>query len=517
MGIFIIVAVTLALSAVVSAATITMTYEFADETNIFLTELQTGTSTSGNEEFVEFYNNSDQDIDFSDTLNGGKTQWKLQYFAKTKLSNMLPMTETASGWNVLSSGTANSATKTIVLSGVANAHSYFLATATGYVPGSIESDMSFSPGMAADGGAVQLISVEPTSATTTKTVVHDRLAWAAEGVLVIESDWAIAPAATNKTLQRTISKEDRYIDDNGLLQSWDEAGMTPKAQWTIPEEQVNTDEQTGGNDDTSGGIGSEENPDSSNNGTNDTDSNGGAPSDPINPNEGLEAPRINELLPNPSGDEDEEYIELYNPNDESFWLKGYQLQTGIESIHSFVVTSDAVVPAEGYLVLRYTDTKLALTNSGGRARLLDPAGQIVDETSVYSTAKEALAWALGTDGQWKWTDTPTPSKANVISMAVSPLQAIVAQTTKKSSAKVKGVSTKKPATKKIKSTKSTKAKKSKKSKVKLKNTASVQSAAEKGASIHPVALASVAVAAVAYGAYEYRKDIANLIFKFRRN
>ena len=47
---------------------------------------------------------------------------------------------------------------------------------------------------------------------------------------------------------------------------------------------------------------------------------------------GLSAPQISELLPNPAGtgnDATDEFIELYNPNDQPFDLSGFVLQTGL--------------------------------------------------------------------------------------------------------------------------------------------------------------------------------------------
>ncbi len=484
------------------AVTVTNTYEFAVQPDVFMTELQTGTSTAAGEEFIELYNNSDQDIDFSDLANGGKTQWKLQYFAKTKLASMLQGMTLADGWNV-PAGVNNTPTKTIVLSGVVPAHSYFVLSATGYLPGSIENDMSFSSGLASDGGALQLVSVQPATATSTKTVVHDRLVWAGEGVLTPSSEWAYVPPATNESLQRRTNTEDRYVDDENQLESWVSGTMSPKATWTAPVVEPDTPPDTDGGTD--------------NNPTDPGDTPTPEPEVPAPTNEGLAMPFITELLPNPSSDESDEFIEIYNPNDEPFNLKGYELQTGTTAVHSFVITSDTLLPAEAYTVFTYADTKLALSNSGGRARLLNPAKQIVNETDVYDAAKEAQAWALASDGTWQWTDTPTPKLTNAITKPVSPLLALVQSKTAKS-AKVKGVSTKKASASKPKKAKTTKPKKAKKTKSSsAKTVASVPSAAQKSASLHTGVLAAVVVAALAYVTYEYRKDVANFFAKFRRN
>ena len=62
-----------------------------------------------------------------------------------------------------------------------------------------------------------------------------------------------------------------------------------------------------------------------------------APSIPLS-DIGLKTPVISELLPNPnvaSSIANEEYIELYNPNNSSFDLSGFVLQSGISTLHKY--------------------------------------------------------------------------------------------------------------------------------------------------------------------------------------
>ena len=482
-----------------SSLTPTTSYQLASP-DVLITEVQTGTTLSGSDEFIELYNNSDATIDFADSANGGKTQWKLQYFAKSKLAAMLPGSSLADGWN-MTGGSANTATKTIILNGSIAPRSYFVLSALGYNPGSIETDMNFSSGLAADGGALQLVSVETLTPTTTKTNIYDRVAWAGAS-LDLESNWIQTPPIVGNTLQRTLNAEDRYTDENNVLAPWDVGAMTPKSTWEEAQTDGEPVRETEPPVDTTPPV---------------TDPVGEDPKPQSN--EGLVPPVITELLPNPASDEGDEFIELYNPNTEAFDLKGFELQTGTSSIHSFVITSDTMLPAEKYTVLKYDETKLALSNSGGRSRLLNTAKQIVSETAVYGTAKEGLSWSIDDLGIWRWTDTVTPEAENLITMAQSPLQAIVARSKLAQAQKVKGVSTKKSATPKAKvaKKKTPKApKKAKKSKTAAQH-AKVPSAAEKPASIHIGALATVAVAALAYISYEYRKDIANFFAKFRRH
>lgn len=352
-------------------------------------------------------------------------------------------------------------------------------------------------GLANTTGAIRIVSIINSVET-----VYDQLIWK-DGKLVGRSDFIPAK-------DKAVSVQ-RRLDDAGDFTDWMYATATPGLVEVEAVVVPPADDQSPPADDPATLGDTPVTP-------------GEEPTAPTNPNDGLEMPYITELLPNPSSDESDEFIELYNPNDEPFNLKGYELQTGVSSVHSFVITSDTLLPPETYTILAYTDTKLALSNTGGRARLLNPAKQIVSETDVYGTAKEAWAWAQTSDGVWKWTDTVTPKLANVFTDgSISPLSALAMSKSAKN-AKVKGVSTKKVKVAKVaKVKKAKKAKAPKLKKTKKKKSASTQqlatipSAAEKTATIHPVALVAVATGALAYIAYEYRKDLANIVAKLRRH
>ena len=121
---------------------------------------------------------------------------------------------------------------------------------------------------------------------------------------------------------------------------------------------------------------------------------------------------ITELLPNvTSTDTGKEFIELYNPNDESVPLEGYTLQMGpsYEKVFGF---SGGNIGARSYITFSDTVTGLALPNTNGvQLRLLTPKGTLVSETTTYSNAKNDESWALIED-QWVYTNQPTPGAAN---------------------------------------------------------------------------------------------------------
>ncbi|MEK7059911.1 MAG: lamin tail domain-containing protein [Patescibacteria group bacterium] len=214
---------------------------------------------------------------------------------------------------------------------------------------------------------------------------------------------------------------------------------------------------------------------------------------------GLMAPKLTELLPNPNGtgnDATNEFVELYNPNAVSFDLSGFGLQVGTNSVHNYSFPSGTSLPPHSFTAFYSSTTGLSLANSGGQVKLLDPFGNSISSSEIYSIAKDGQAWALA-NGKWYWTTKLTPSTANIINQPIS---------TKKSSTKITS----------SKSKTSTKPQANKKSKTNSSSYVGGQDDEASSTPIHPGALALVATTALLYGAYEYRTDLANRIFQLRR-
>jgi hypothetical protein len=214
---------------------------------------------------------------------------------------------------------------------------------------------------------------------------------------------------------------------------------------------------------------------------------------------GLRAPEITELLPNPTGtgnDATDEYIELYNPNDDDFDLSGFTLQTGLTETHKYIFPNGTMLPAGSFQAYYSALTGLNLSNTAGQAKLLDPLTNVVAQSDSYGIAKDGVAWALA-NGKWYWTSTATPGGANVI------VQPAVKKSTKKKATTAK------------KSTVSNTKTKSKKTAKSTSSDAPASSATANNAAdvtpIHPWILALVGVLALLYGAYEYRADLANKV------
>ena len=213
-------------------------------------------------------------------------------------------------------------------------------------------------------------------------------------------------------------------------------------------------------------------------------------------NNGLKAPVINELLPNPvepQTDSEDEFVEIYNPNDVAFDLSGFKLQTGITSLRSYTFPTGTMLPAKSFTTFSSADTNLTLSNSGSQAKLLDPSGNVISQSDSYSSAAEGQSWALA-NGKWYWTKTVTPSQANVIN---SPAAAGAGSNSKKTSSAAKSNSS----TGQVKG---------------ASTSSNPTSSGNETSKLHPLVLAGVGAGAVAYAMYEYRHDLANRLHQLRR-
>ena len=204
---------------------------------------------------------------------------------------------------------------------------------------------------------------------------------------------------------------------------------------------------------------------------------------------GLAPPQISELLPNPAPpqtDANDEFIELYNPNDKAFDLSGFILQTGTTSTHDYTFPDGTLLEPKTFEAFYITKTKLTLSNSEGQARLQDPSGKTLTQSDVYVSAKDGQSWVLAA-GKWQWTTKPTPGATNAVVLAAA-VKESASSTTAAGRASTGGAAGE-----------------------------SGGSSADTGRSINGLILVGVGVAALLYAGYEYRHDVANALYKLRRN
>lgn len=225
---------------------------------------------------------------------------------------------------------------------------------------------------------------------------------------------------------------------------------------------------------------------------------------------------LNELYIDPASplsDAADEWIELYNPTDTAENLKGYAVYAGETYAYRHAFTTDTIIPPYGYYVIGSDTTAIALANGGGAAKVVDPSGSIADSVT-YDKARTGESWAKDATGIWRWTTTITEGEQNSITEPIAASVIASASATKKATTSKAKVT--KPATNAKKAT--SKATAAKITKVKSATTSSsYEPATVPAPSPIPLwLLAILGVLAVLYSGYEYRYDIANKVYQFRR-
>ncbi len=210
--------------------------------------------------------------------------------------------------------------------------------------------------------------------------------------------------------------------------------------------------------------------------------------------DGLAAPKLSEIQPNPAPpqtDANNEFIELYNSNSRPFDLSGFILEAGTTSLHKYTFPKGTTIAAHKFVAYDSSTTHLSLSNNGGQVKLLDPDQNNLEQSDVYDKAKDGYAW-VEADGSWLWTTTPTPGAKNVITI---PPQTASSKKDDPGSQSVLGAST---------------------SITGGSGSGASATSVAKPASLHPLILAGVGSLAVLYALYEYRHDLANTLYRYRR-
>lgn len=206
---------------------------------------------------------------------------------------------------------------------------------------------------------------------------------------------------------------------------------------------------------------------------------------------GLAAPQISEVLPNPAPpqtDAEDEFIELYNSNDKDFDLSGFILQAGTAATHKYTFPAGTVIGPKKFQAFTSDDTGLSLSNNSGQVSLLDPSGDVLSQTDVYGTAKDGYSW-VSADGLWQWTTTPTPNQVNKITVPLTKTSVKGSSTSKKGPSRAAAATP---------------------------GSSNSSGGGTPVSGLHPAILAGIGSLAVVYAMYEYRNDLANQLYRFRR-
>lgn len=124
--------------------------------------------------------------------------------------------------------------------------------------------------------------------------------------------------------------------------------------------------------------------------------------------------RINEILPNPKGEENEgEFVELYNYEKKDINLENWTLKDSSKT-GKYIFPENKIIKAGGFLKIYRKDFKFALNNSGGEVvYLLNPKGEEVFMVK-YDSAKENVSYGFDSvSNKWRWSRFLTPGEKNI--------------------------------------------------------------------------------------------------------
>jgi hypothetical protein len=111
-------------------------------------------------------------------------------------------------------------------------------------------------------------------------------------------------------------------------------------------------------------------------------------------------------------DNTEQFIEVFNGNEEAVAITGCQLQTNRSTTKTYVFDEVQLQSGE-YLAIYIKDTQLTLTKTTTGTVYLLSEGAVEVDTRSYENLKATTSWALLSTGEWKQTYAPTPGKPNV--------------------------------------------------------------------------------------------------------
>lgn len=121
---------------------------------------------------------------------------------------------------------------------------------------------------------------------------------------------------------------------------------------------------------------------------------------------------ISEFMPNPEGNDEAEWIEIFNNGDNVAHLGGFILDDKEGGSSGYIIPLGVNILPQTFLVFKRQDTKIALNNTDDMVRLLYPSGEVLAQIS-YDKALENYSASLNMkDNKFYWTENITKGKAN---------------------------------------------------------------------------------------------------------
>jgi hypothetical protein len=158
------------------------------------------------------------------------------------------------------------------------------------------------------------------------------------------------------------------------------------------------------------------------------------PSRTATPNPG--AAVLNEFLPHPQTDWNgdgtanvgDEYIEIINLSSNALNVKGWRLDTGIDTATVFTLPDLNLQPRQ-IAAFFGSQTKLSLSDGGGTVRLLRTDGRIIDAYTYPAVEIADQTWCRVPDGtgEWGFNCRPSPGRPNTTDTTVAGAGSICSQ------------------------------------------------------------------------------------------
>lgn len=133
----------------------------------------------------------------------------------------------------------------------------------------------------------------------------------------------------------------------------------------------------------------------------------------FNPNSPIEKIEISEILPNPTGSDTTEFVELYNPTDKSIDLTDMKLDDEEGGSRAYTIPEGTVIEPQSYMVFGRQETKIALNNTSDSARILYPDGTVLRDVR-YDDVLEGHSYVRDENDEWTWTSTLTPGEVAIL-------------------------------------------------------------------------------------------------------
>jgi hypothetical protein len=138
--------------------------------------------------------------------------------------------------------------------------------------------------------------------------------------------------------------------------------------------------------------------------------------------------RLNELMPVPqardwdrdgTADAQDEWIELYNVTRRNVDISGWKLEVTGQSgtVASYTFPRRTALQGDRYLLLFQSDTDLVLDDAGGRVRLLNAEGDVVDQVT-YGRLTADTSYSRVLVNNWSSELLPSPGEPNVAGPAL---------------------------------------------------------------------------------------------------